>query len=106
MEGGGEESKGDRGAIHVYLYVSISIFLNVRRLWVRAIFNWITVLEKVYSSYGSLNICFFLKNNFLRTRASDFSKIKNSLSLVSIQLGTKTTFFFTIRLYLPKMGRA
>ena len=35
---------------------------------------------------------FFYKNNFIRTRASDFSKIKNNSSLILVELRTKTRF--------------
>ena len=45
------------------------------------------VKESVYKLHS-----IFFKNIFLRTRASDFSKIKNNLSLVSEKLRTKTHF--------------
>ena len=36
---------------------------------------------------------FFLRTTFFLTRTSDFPKIKNNLSLISVKLRTKTRFF-------------
>ena len=59
---------------------------------------WLSAKKLKLKNIGKIQLFFclhhflFYKNNFIRTRASDFSEIKNNLSLISEKLRTKTHF--------------
>ena len=57
--------------------------------------NFSILILAVFFDQGDglvVTLFFFFKNNFLRARASDFSQIKNSLSLKSGKLRTNMHF--------------
>ena len=59
----------------------------------------------VWPGKKQVTLFLFLRTTFLRTWTSDFPKIKNSLSLISGKLRTKTCFSLKEGYFFPKMLR-